>query len=55
MTAPKKPRNTGKKPAKSAVTNAIEPPIPKRPSANERMVFLQSDIYERIKRQGDTP
>jgi hypothetical protein len=55
MTAPKKPRNTGRKPAKAAVANSIEPPAPKRPSANERMVFLQAEIYERLKRQGDTP
>ena len=60
MTAPKKPRNSGprnanRKPAKSAVGNAIEPPKPNRPTANERMVFLQSELYERIKRQGDTP
>ena len=60
MTAPKKPRNAGprnanRNPSKSGVDNPIEPPKPNRPTANERMVFLQSELYERIKRQGDTP
>jgi hypothetical protein len=55
MTAPKKPRKGGHKSAKTAVANAIEPPAPKRPSANERMVFLQDEIYERLKRLGNTP